>query len=102
MSTTLTDPAQQLDEQPARILRFPDVVIKTGLSRSTVYGRIKAGDFPAPIPLGDGRAVGFLEREVHRWINSMALRRTDGASELCLNSSVKSTAGIVAGAQGAA
>lgn len=63
----------------ARILRFPEVVSKTGLSRSTVYGRIRMGDFPAPVPLGDGRAVGFLEREVNGWIASLVERRTDRA-----------------------
>lgn len=55
-----------------RILRFPEVVTRTGLSRSSVYGRIKAGDFPAPVPLGEGRAVGFIEREVSQWIESLA------------------------------
>jgi len=59
-----------------RILRFRDVVTRTGLSRSTVYGRIRAGDFPAPVPLGSGRAVGFLEGEVCDWINSLAERRS--------------------------
>ena len=58
-----------------RILRFPEVVNRTGLSRSSVYGRIKAGDFPTPVPLGEGRAVGFLEREVSQWIHSLAQSR---------------------------
>lgn len=58
-----------------RILRFPEVVKRTGLCRSSVYGRIKAGEFPAPVPLGDGRAVGFVEREVNSWIDEMANRR---------------------------
>lgn len=31
---------------------------------------------PAPVPLGSGRAVGFLEREVNDWLASMADRRT--------------------------
>lgn len=60
-----------------RILRFPEVVTRTGLSRSSVYGRIKAGEFPAPVPLGDGRAVGFLEQEVSQWIHSLAQSRGD-------------------------
>ena len=58
-----------------RILRFPDVMNKTGLSRSTVYGRIRDGEFPAPVPLGGGRAVGFVEREVNCWIDAMVSRR---------------------------
>lgn len=58
-----------------RILRFPEVVSRTGLSRASVYGRIRSGDFPAPVPLGDGRAVGFIEREVSQWIEALAGQR---------------------------
>lgn len=54
-----------------RILRFPEVVNRTGLSRSSVYGRIRAGEFPTPVALGSGRAVGFLESDVQSWIDSL-------------------------------
>jgi prophage regulatory protein len=64
-----------MELKDTRILRFPEVVSRTGLSRSTVYGRIRAGDFPLPVPLGEGRAVGFLEREVNSWIDSLMNRR---------------------------
>lgn len=67
----------------SRILRFPEVVNRTGLSRSSVYGRIRTGDFPAPVPLGAGRAVGFLEREVNGWIASLAERRIEKKGDLC-------------------
>lgn len=60
----------------ARILRFPEVVSRTGLSRSSVYGRIRSGEFPAPVPLGYGRAVGFLEREVSDWIETLVEQRS--------------------------
>ena len=59
-----------------RIIRLPEVIHRTGLSRSSVYSRIKASDFPAPVPLGDGRAVGFIEREVSQWIESLASTRS--------------------------
>ena len=64
----------------SRILRFPEVVTKTGLSRSSVYGRIRSGDFPPPVPLGSGRAVGFIEQEVQAWINSLRPPSRSGAS----------------------
>jgi prophage regulatory protein len=50
------------------ILRLPDVLQTTGLSRSTVYLRVSEGTFPKPISLG-GRAVGWLEHEVQEWID---------------------------------
>jgi len=45
------------------ILRLPDVKARTGLSRSTIYLRVSAGEFPSPVALG-GRAVGWPSSEV--------------------------------------
>jgi len=50
-----------------RILRLPEVKDRTGLSRSTIYLRIKQGSFPTQIKL-DGRAAGWIEEEVNGWI----------------------------------
>jgi prophage regulatory protein len=52
---------------PRIILRLRQVVARTGLSRSTIYERIHAGEFPAQISLG-ARAVGWLEADVEAWI----------------------------------
>jgi prophage regulatory protein len=49
------------------ILRLPEVKYRTGLSRSTIYLRIKEGSFPTPISLGD-RAVGWIESEIQYWL----------------------------------
>lgn len=68
-----------METKDTRIIRFPEVVNRTGLSRSTVYGRIRAGDFPPPVPLGSGRAVGFIEREVSQWIDSLPHHRSAAA-----------------------
>lgn len=53
-----------------RILRFPDVVTKTGLSKSAIYERIRSSEFPVPVPLGP-RAVGFVEHEVEGWLEQL-------------------------------
>ena len=50
-----------------RIIKRREVEVRTGLPRSTMYDRIKRGDFPAPIPLGE-RSVGWLEHEVDAWL----------------------------------
>jgi prophage regulatory protein len=42
-------------------------MVETGLSRSTIYHKIKIGDFPPQINLGS-RAVGWLSEEVDAWI----------------------------------
>ena len=41
----------------SRILRLPQVLEVTGLSRSTIYLRMADGSFPKQVSLG-GRAVG--------------------------------------------
>ena len=51
-----------------RILRLPAVKERTGLSRSSVYEKIAARDFPKPIALG-ARAVGWLESDIDAWID---------------------------------
>ena len=50
------------------ILRLPAVKVRTGLSRSTIYLRISKGTFPAPISLGGGRAVGWIDAEIQDWL----------------------------------
>ena len=50
-----------------RFLRLPEVLARTGLSRSTIYVRLDQGHFPRPVSLG-ARAVGWIESEVEEWI----------------------------------
>jgi Predicted transcriptional regulator len=53
------------------ILRLSEVKARVGLSRSTIYLKIKEGSFPSPIKLGP-RASGWLEREIDEWIAQQA------------------------------
>jgi len=57
-----------------RILRLPQVEVKTGLKHSAIYERIAEGNFPKPIPLGR-QARGFLESEIDDWIRAQAAKR---------------------------
>ena len=54
---------------PTRILRLPEVLQLVGLSKSTVYSQIDAGEFPSPKRLGNGRAVGWTQISVIQWID---------------------------------
>ena len=49
------------------ILRLPEVKMRTGLPRSTIYLRISQGTFPLPVSLGM-RSVGWVESEIEEWI----------------------------------
>ena len=57
-----------------RILRLPEVVSLTGLSKSGVYQAIQDNNFPKPLKLGK-RASGWLQSEVSGWITSIAEAR---------------------------
>ena len=56
-----------------RILRLTEVLELTGLSKSTLYRRLEAGEFPQQAKLGgpSSRAVGWLENEVYAWIDDL-------------------------------
>lgn len=52
-----------------KLLRLNQVLDRVGLSRSTLYALIKAGEFPRQRQLS-ARSVGWVEAEVNAWIAS--------------------------------
>ena len=56
------------------ILRMPQVLAMTGLSRSTLLRRERARDFPAKLRLGGpgSRAVGWRRADVERWLEALS------------------------------
>ncbi|WP_448476872.1 helix-turn-helix transcriptional regulator [Pseudoxanthomonas mexicana] len=50
-----------------RILRLGDVMSRTGLSRSSIYELVAAGELKKPITIGR-RSVGWIESEVDVYI----------------------------------
>lgn len=69
-ATALSADAKVAPRPSNRILRWPDLQQRTGLSRATVYRKIKAKTFPAPIRLTD-YAVGWREVDVEAWQASL-------------------------------
>lgn len=49
------------------VLRYKDVVAKTGYCRSSIEKKVKRGEFPAPFSLG-ARAVGWDKDDVDKWL----------------------------------
>jgi prophage regulatory protein len=49
------------------LLKFSEVIAMTGLSRSTIYLLIQAGDFPKQVAVSQ-RKVGFISEEIEDWI----------------------------------
>lgn len=54
-----------------RILRMKEVITRTGLSRATIYARIRSNEFPAQVALSKyGRSVGWKKTDIDQWIES--------------------------------
>ena len=72
--STMSNPQAISIPSSKNILRLPQVIQKTGMSRATIYAYLKQSNFPAPISLGV-RSVGWISSEVDQWIDSrIALR----------------------------
>ena len=52
-----------------KIIRLPEVKVRTGLSTSTIYLHMSKGIFPKAISLGE-RAVGWLEADIDQWLDN--------------------------------
>ena len=59
------------------MLRAPDVMALTGLSRTTIWRKVRAGTFPAPYELSKN-SIGWPASEIAAWLKARA-RRTYGA-----------------------
>ncbi len=61
-----------------RMLRPTEVMARTGLSRTTIWRRVRAGKFPPPAVLGE-QSIGWPESIIDEWCDSRP-RRTYGAT----------------------
>ena len=72
------------------MLRIRQVMQRTGLARSTVYAKIAAGAFPAPVNLGVGaRSVGWVESDVEDWLMEQITRSRQHRASSSDNRAVK-------------
>ena len=58
-----------MSERETRILRMPEVVRMTGLSKATIHRRYRAGTFPRPLRLGP-QSIGWRRAEVLKWLRA--------------------------------
>jgi prophage regulatory protein len=64
-----------------QFLRLPEVLRRTGLSRTALYEQIKNKAFPKPIRIAK-RSVAWTDEDVNRWCNDrIALSRLETESE---------------------
>ncbi|TPL11418.1 AlpA family phage regulatory protein [Mesorhizobium sp. B2-4-10] len=53
--------------EPDRIIRLRTVLVRTGLSRSTLYRKIADSTFPAQLKISVNGA-GWRESDINRWV----------------------------------
>jgi prophage regulatory protein len=63
-----------------KFLKLPEVIARTGKSRSSIYAAIKEGYFPKQVKLGP-RAVGWIEAEVEAYNQTCIDTSRSGDSE---------------------
>jgi prophage regulatory protein len=59
-----------------KIVRLKSVIESTGLSRSTIYAMLKAGNFPQSVSLGV-RSVGWHEADIQNWISTRKINQSN-------------------------
>ncbi|WP_025154373.1 helix-turn-helix transcriptional regulator [Morganella morganii] len=66
----------------SKILRIKEVIVRTGLSRATIYRQMNKKLFPPKFSLTGigGRAVGWLEGSIDAWIAARAEEGNDDVS----------------------
>lgn len=63
-----------------RILKLPQVIEATALSRSSIYSYIKAKKFPAQILIGV-KAVGWESGAINQWLEERIAASRGGENE---------------------
>ena len=55
-----------------RILRTREVVAAIGLSKTTIWRRVRSGEFPLPVKLGgpESRSIGWRQDDIDEWIGT--------------------------------
>ena len=72
------DKLEQKNNKPKnKLIRFPEVMSRTGYGRTSIYRKMEDGSFPKSLKLGgppkdpnefDSRAIAWIEDEVDQWI----------------------------------
>ena len=74
------DKLEQKNNKPKnKLIRFPEVMSRTGYGRTSIYRKMEDGSFPKSLKLGgppkdpkefDSRPIAWIEDEVDQWIES--------------------------------
>jgi prophage regulatory protein len=66
------------DAKKRTLIKLDAVKQRTGVGKTTIYGMIGRGEFPAPVPLGS--MARWVEDEIDAWVNARIMARDACAS----------------------
>jgi predicted DNA-binding transcriptional regulator AlpA len=69
------------DRKPRRVLRLPDVIAKTGMSKSMIYQKINLGLFPAPGHLLSSKVSVWDEAEIDAVLEAAFTGRNEATAQ---------------------
>ena len=75
--------------EPERILRMRTVLERTGLSRSTLYRKMRDGTFPNQVRISE-HCCGWRESAINRWIADLVAYEERKTAETTRGSTVRS------------
>ncbi|EPP1147206.1 helix-turn-helix transcriptional regulator [Yersinia enterocolitica] len=58
-----------MNNKSTRLIRLPEVLLRTGYGKAWIYRLISEGRFPTQIKIGS-RSVAFIESEIDDWIQA--------------------------------
>ncbi|EKN4714803.1 AlpA family transcriptional regulator [Yersinia enterocolitica] len=58
-----------MNNQSTRLIRLPEVLLRTAYGKAWIYRLISEGRFPTQIKIGS-RSVAFIESEIDDWIQA--------------------------------
>jgi len=56
-----------MSDRKENLIRLPEVIKRTGISKTTIYELINEKRFPSQVKIGT-RAVAFIESEIDEWL----------------------------------
>ena len=59
-----------------KFIKLKPVMVRTGLSRSSIYSQAQQGKFPKPVKLSE-RSSAWVEEEVMEWIAERIEKRNE-------------------------
>ena len=63
-----------MNEKKERFLCLDDVINKTGMKRTSIYNKMKSGEFPKSIHISANR-IAWLESEIDSWMTTKIKNR---------------------------